>query len=198
MQRQARSLRCCKVVSFLLLLSSGAAFADSYSFSLIPPSGNIQGAPGSTIGWGYSIANQSSSQWLETTLLNADLVQNATFDFSYFDLPILAPDTTVTVTFDTVAFTGLAALTWDASAPAGFTNSGNFYLSAQWLNGDPFGGGNFLAEADATAAYSATVSVATPEPSAVMTLATELILPLAFCLLFMRGVIPRRKRTGTP
>jgi len=40
-------------------------------------------------------------------------------------------------------------------------------LSAQWYDGDPFNGGNFIADAlDTNAAYSATVSSsATPEPA---------------------------------
>lgn len=59
--------------------------ADIYTFSPLPADGNIAGAPGSTIGWGYSIHNESSTHWLATTGLNAgsfgDATPNAIFDF---------------------------------------------------------------------------------------------------------------------
>jgi hypothetical protein len=152
-----------------LMLSSTRAFADAYTFGTDPSSGDIQGPAGSTIGWGYSITNDSTTDWLVTTNLAADVFLDATPDASPFDFPIIAPLTTVTLPYDALTDTGLFALTWSATAPAGFTNSGLFTLSAEWWTGDPLSGGAFIDDAaNETAAYLATVSPAastTPEPS---------------------------------
>ncbi len=174
-----------------ILLSGSAALADNYTFSLL--SSNIQGPPGSTIGWGYSITNNSTSDWLVATDLNAGTIQFGVLDIiDYFDFPVIAPGATASQPFNAAAFTGLAALTWDASAPVGFINLGNFDLSAQWWTADPFSGGSLIANAtDAFAPYSATV-VPTPEPFSLMLLTTELVV-IFVCTLRNMNMCPRRK-----
>ncbi len=52
---------------------SQSAYADSFTFSSIPASGNISGPAGNSVGWGFSITNYSSSDWLVTTNLIADV-----------------------------------------------------------------------------------------------------------------------------
>jgi hypothetical protein len=89
----------------------------------------------------------------------------------------------------------LFALTWAASAPTGFINSGLFTLSAEWWSGDPFAGGSFLQNAlDETAAFTATVSQpigpSVPEPRTIPVL---IALALLF-LRFVRGRSPRPRR----
>jgi hypothetical protein len=42
---------------------------------------------------------------------------------------------------------GLLDLTWDTSAPNGFTNSGRATISAEWWTGDPLTGGSFIMNA---------------------------------------------------
>jgi len=51
----------------VLLSAVPMVAADVYIFDLLPTDGNIAGLPGSPIGWGYSLENQSSSLWLITT-----------------------------------------------------------------------------------------------------------------------------------
>jgi hypothetical protein len=143
----------------LVALSSGVAFADTYTFEDLPPGGNIAGPPGSTIGWGYSITNDSTTDWLVTVNLTSAPFTDGTADASPFDFPIVSPSSTVTLPYDQATNTGLFALTWDTTAPVGFTNAGVFTLSAEWWSGDPLTTGMFLMDApDETAAYSATVS----------------------------------------
>ena len=79
---------------------------DSYTFSTIPSNGNISGAPGATIGWGYSITNESTSDWLLATNLNADSFAFGTPTL-LFDFPEVAPGATVTEVFDPIGLTGL-------------------------------------------------------------------------------------------
>jgi len=135
--------------------------------------GNVTGIAGSTVGWGYSITNNSDTDWFVPTALNPDSSFSNGTPTLLFDFPDLAPDTTASETFDPVNGIGLYEFAWDASAPEGFINSGNFVLSGEWWDGDPLNGGNFIADAiDTSTAYSASVgSIATgstPEPSSIV------------------------------
>ncbi|HYR88897.1 MAG TPA: hypothetical protein VE422_32780, partial [Terriglobia bacterium] len=77
-------LACCALV-----VPSTTAHADPFTFSLLPAGGTVSGTPGSTVGWGYTVANLSTN-WLLTTNLSADLFLNGTPN-ALFDFPILAP-----------------------------------------------------------------------------------------------------------
>src|SRR5579871_3332889 len=158
----------------LLLLTAAAAVvcvADpSFTFSTVPLSGDISGSPGQTIGWGYSITNNDSTDYLVLTNLDAGTFLNGSAA-GLFDFPILAPGQTVTESFDAALSQGLYELTWDPGAPDGFENSGQFTVTADWYDGDPFGTGSpidGLTGVMASQPYSATVvaaKVAAPEPS---------------------------------
>jgi hypothetical protein len=177
------------ILSLATLQAAPRAFADGYTFALLPAGGNVAGPPGSTVGWGYSITNQSTTDWLVTSALNSDSFLFGTPNL-IFDFPDLGPRATTTVPFDLVAGTGLFELTWDSSAPVGFMNFGIFTLSAEWYDGDPLGTGNYISDAsDTKATYSATVSpAAVPEPSVALLLGTGL------ATLFLR--IRRRARVA--
>jgi len=157
----------------LLLCAPAAAHAAPFTFSLLPPGGEISGDPGSTIGWGYSITNDSSIDWLMVTSFNHDPFVNASPDSSIFDFPILAPGATRSLAYNASTFEGLLQLIWDALAPVGFTNSGSFVLSAEFWDADPLAGGQFLSLADDQfATYSATVTASqvapVPEPGTLL------------------------------
>jgi len=151
----------------VIFCASPAARADSFTFGVLPVGGAISGPPGSTIGWGYTFTNQSATSWLMLTAVSADVFLNGTPDASVFDFPILAPGDTLSQAYDPANFLGLFQLTWDSTAPVGFTNSGLFVVSGEWWDGDPFAGGQLLGTDQQSAAYSAAVTpVATvPEPA---------------------------------
>jgi hypothetical protein len=172
-------------------------FADTVSFSLIPADGNVSGPAGSTVGWGYSITNQSATNWLLTSALSADSFTFGTPTL-VFDFPVLAPGSTALEAFDSVSDAGLYGLTWDLAAPNDYTNYGSFTLSTQWWGGDPFNGGSFISDApDSVQTYSATVTentTTTPEPSTL-----SLTLPLLALILLgsKKGFPQLRNTTGT-
>jgi hypothetical protein len=143
--------------------------AETVSFTLLPANGNVSGPAGSTVGWGYQLTNNGSTDWFVPTDLNTDSSFSDGTPTLLFDFPDLAPNTTAMETFDPVNGIGLYQFTWDPSAPGGSVNSGNFVLSGEWWDGDPLNGGNFIADAiDISAAYTASVNTGTsssPEPS---------------------------------
>jgi hypothetical protein len=143
-----------------------ASAADVYTLDLLPLTGAVQGAPGSTIGWGYELQNQSTSLWLVPVNLSAGAFQNSTPEL-LFTFPVLAPSSAVTQVFDQAAMSGLYQLTWDSSSPIGLSEAGNFTLQAQWWNGDPLAGGVLVSAAPvASVPYVATVTASSvPEPS---------------------------------
>src|SRR5579864_6227037 len=111
-----------------ILLSLVCPDSAAILFSVIPADGNVSGPPGSLVGWGYSLMNTDSLNWFLSTNLNSDSFANGT-PTSLFDFPTVAPGATVTEAFDPVNSIGLFELQWDAGAPPGFVNSGNFVLS---------------------------------------------------------------------
>jgi hypothetical protein len=168
-----------------LVASAVANPVPVFIFGLVP-SGNISGEPGQTIGWGYAISNEDPTDYLVLTNLDAATFLNGSAS-GLFDFPIIAPLQTVTETFDAGLSQGLYELTWNANAPDAFVNSGEFTVTADWYNGDPFGSGTpieGLTGVTLSQPYSATV--ATPEPAAV--------LPVLACL---AGIVLRRRRAAS-
>ena len=140
------------------------AHASPFTLQTVPLNGAISGGAGSTVGWGYLIANPSATDWLVLAGVSAGVFQHATPNAAVFDFPILAPMATIMAPYVTGA-AGLFELTWDVNAPVGFVNSGVFTVSAEWWSDDPFAGGQFLQLAtDQFASYGATVTPAASVP----------------------------------
>jgi len=160
------------LIAVLFLAAVPGWAAEVYTFSLLPESGSVTGTPGQTVGWGYTIENQSTTHWLVTSGLSSDSFTFGTPELM-FDFPILAPGSSISILFDAVGFTGLYALTWDASVPPGSVESGSFMLNAEWWNGDPLAGGQFaFAASPASQSYQAAV---VPEPGTAALLGLALL-----------------------
>ncbi len=163
-----------------------SAFAGTYTVELQPANGNVAGPPGYLVGWGYTITNQSPTDWLVTSALNSDPFLYGTAIY-VFDFPILDPGASVTVPFNPLIPAGLFALLWQPGAPDGTMNSGVFTVSAEWWTEDPGNGGTFLDVApDATANYAAVVH--SPEAG------TGPLLAGAFLVLAIGAPVWRRRR----
>jgi len=164
-----------------ILFVTASAFSDDITLTLIPASGNVSGPPGSTVGWGYTITN-NTAEWIQTMNVSADPFQHGTPDATIFDFPAVAPDSFVTLDFSLVgnascAFPpcGLYELIWDSTAPLGFKNSGAFIVSSDFFSAQPGtpGATDLGSAPDASATYSATVS-GVPEPSSLFLLISGL------------------------
>lgn len=133
----------------LLLPLAAQALPFTFTLSAGPAGGVVSGAPGQTVGWGYSLVNTDSSNWFVPTQLSAASFSIATPDASYFDFPVLAPGATANALFDQLAHTGLYGAQIFPFAAPGQSDSGFFTLSGEWWSGDPLAGGLFLQASDA-------------------------------------------------
>lgn len=168
------------LVGIGMIVAAGAARADSLSFgfSLEPVSGNITGSPGSTIGWGYDVTN-NTSDFLLLSAVNSLVSFDPKFGPEALlgvaagnPPPLLAPGTSQKVFFnlsplDLSKQTGLFELMLSPSAPLG-TLTGIFDLTGDFFDADF----NPIEQVDEFANYSATV----PEPSTIFLLASGLVL----------------------
>jgi len=181
MTRTVRAL-----VFAIAVLAPLAAQAVSFTFDTLPASGILSAAPGETLGFGYTIQNSSSTDWLVITSLDAGVFLAGAADAALFDFPVLAPGASLVTPFVPGA-SGLFAFTWDSNAPIGTANSGDFVLGGEWWSGDPTAGGVFLTLATpASATYQVLL---TPEPG--MALLLVLVAPL---LVRLRSGKPGRSK----
>jgi hypothetical protein len=159
-----------------LLTMGAAAHADSITLSTLPSSGAVSGIPGSTVGWGYALTNNSASNFFisETVDSSLALSVNGTADASVFDLPTLAPLQTVSLAYDPLNLLGLFQFTWNTNVPVGTTETGNFIVYGQFCS-DPANlstCGNVVSSSSASFTATVTSPVAgVPEPSTLLFLA---------------------------
>lgn len=180
---------------FGLLLSSLANAIPT--LMLIPSDGIIAGAPGETIGWGFTISN--ATDYLVPS--GAQFCGNASVppfcfplspslgtytDFTAFQFVVVGPapeSTSVTAPFDDVAQTGLGSFGIDSGAIPGSTVMGLieltydlFSVSPNDPNFDPtidtISNGNFLS---ATAEVDVAGARPVPEPTSLALLAASLL-----------------------
>jgi len=181
---RTRSLVALLAVAAVLVIAPALRADDlTVTFATLPADGMISGPPGSTVGWGYSITNNSTSEYYVASDLSADVFQNGS-PLSIFDFPIIGPGDTATEDFsldtaDITMSTGLYEFTWDSSAPVPFTNSGTFDLSGEFCT-DPTDPTTCTAAPDAFASYSVTSMspAGVPEPATLLLAASGLLVGL--------------------
>lgn len=160
------------IVCLAALALSGGAIADSLTFSFqLLPGPDISGSPGQTIGWGYSITNNSQADFLQMDQL--DPLRG--FPVSWhpqllFDFPLISPGVTFSEPFDPGTGTGFLELNLAPNAAPGeagtqicncqFAVRGHFYAP-----GDEVTQNNPLGEGAGSSDYSASVGVVPEAPS---------------------------------
>ena len=139
-------------IFFLALVITPGVYAApfTFTFSLLPTTGEISGTAGELVGWGYKITNEDADHWFLPTTLSASSFTLGTPDASFFDFPVLAPSGTISKTFLAASGEGLYGIEINASALSGQSESGKFTLLGEWWSNDPLGGGTFLQDAAAS------------------------------------------------
>ena len=88
------------VLGTIVVLLPTSVFAGSFTFSLIPASGDVSGPAGSTVGWGYTLTNDTAL-WIQPMGVSAGAFLNGTPNL-IFDFPAVAPNSFVTLVFSLV------------------------------------------------------------------------------------------------
>jgi len=157
-----------------LLLTTHPSRADSLTFTATPE--DVSGPAGTTVGWGYSITNNSTSDYLDISGIDSDLflATDGTPGASIFNFPNVAPGATVMQVYEPVDNLGLFQFTWNLGLATGTTETGYFTLYGAFCDPSDIycvDDGDVPSGTLATAGYSATVSpsgvVTTPEPRSV-------------------------------
>jgi hypothetical protein len=122
------------------------AFATADTLVMLnPTSGDLTGAPGDSVGWGFDIQNTSSGLWVSFTqsfLLNetnpsvgmyTDLIgpQGGPVNFE------LGPNTSWDEAFDAAAQSGVGSFLIDPAAVIGSVDSGSIRILWDEYTGDP-------------------------------------------------------------
>jgi hypothetical protein len=166
-----------------LLLAARPADADSIDFTATASA--PVSSPGTTVGWSYSITNNTSNILVATGLDAGNFNPNSGIidTGSLFDFPIIAPDSMVAQPYDPINFTGLAQFTWSVTAPPGTVESGQFFLDLYTsdANGDPLA---FFGTFNTPFSISTPNIIPAPEPGSLILLASGL---LGLLLLLRRG-----------
>jgi len=118
-------------------------------FTLIPASGEVGGSPGSIVGWGFTLSNDTSD-WLWANDSVFDMDKDGSWgiyeDLSWTSAPV-APGTAQDPTILTVLFsllgdgTGVGSFAIDPTVPFGDRATGVIYLDYDIYAIDPSGGG---------------------------------------------------------
>ena len=160
---------CWVTIALGFLLAAGAARADTVTFTTVPNPGDVSGPAGSTVGWGYSITNNSTTMYLDISGIDSTLflATDGTPDASIFNFPNVGPGDTATQSYDPVDALGLFQFTWNSGVAAGTMETGTFTLyGALCPASDPIcvDDGTVPPGVIATADYTATVAGAAPLP----------------------------------
>ena len=160
------------IVGLLALCAQATPAPD---FSLIPSSGTVSGSPGATAGWGFTITNNDSSDWLvlndsfftPSNLLGSDGTYT---DFIASQFVVIDPGSTSSESFDALLQSGVGSFQIPWSAPEGGTATGtvnvDYSLFSQDPNSPTFDPGSFVTAGTASAGGSVFV----PEPSSALML----------------------------
>ena len=171
-----------------IILATAFAFAvpvahgDSLTFTVLPP--DISGAPGETIGWGYSITNNSATDYLDiryvdSTLFTIGSADNTPFVFSFITI---APGATETQAYDPGNLLGLFEVAIDLNATLGAMDSGFFGLYGAFCDpSDPTcaekpndSSSTLLATGDYSATVTSPGGTPIPEPPSLLLLLSGL------------------------
>ena len=174
--------------------------ADTVALILKSPGPAITGAPGDTIGWGFTLDWSSPTNWISVTSSALTFETNPTLG-AYTDFialqggpepfHALAPNTSWSEMFDEVTQQGIGSYAIDPGAVPFSQNSGFIRVFYDIFDGNPSLGGAQIGSSEASRPFDVRITepiAAVPEPS---TLRLSLVLVLLLLLRVGGCLIPR-------
>ena len=160
-------------LALTLTMAAAVTAQASVTFTLNPDSGIVAGDPGQTVGWGYTISNDSVYWlWINNSdfTTNKDATWGTYTDSSYNHTPVAPADgatpTVLTVPYSFADNTGAGSFAISPSTPVGDFAVGQILFTYDLYSADPSGGGLTPATSDSYSAAAAIQSAsAVPEPS---------------------------------
>lgn len=173
------------VVTALLLLSVASSAHAQTSLTLDPVTGSRAGTSGSTVGWGFTLANDTGyllATGADFVLDPASPVIGTFSDFSGFNSVVVgpAPETPEwQQAFDALAHTGIGSFTIDPAAVAGLTAFGNMVLTYDLFSLSPNDPSfdpdiNLISMGNQLVSPASVTVAAVPEPSTLILLGAGL------------------------
>jgi len=149
------------------------------TLTLDPVGGAVSGAPGSIVGWGFSLVNDTGfSLFVDAPSAFCESGQDPAFTTctqlgasvytDYIIGEVIQPNSTFTAVFDAGMMTGIGQYQIDAAETPGTVDSGSIFVTYAEYNGDPLNGGTQVSgdiEVSTAASVTATGITATPEPA---------------------------------
>lgn len=144
--------RIAQLASVLVVLSCWCAHgAPQVTLTLIPSNGTVLGAPGQTVGWGFTINNDTPNYLLFTNSFFCQPGQDPHFttctttlggpnhyqDYIATNFTLIAPFTTVTVPFNLATQTGFGAYAIPSNAAVHASDSGSLVATYDSFDGIP-------------------------------------------------------------
>jgi hypothetical protein len=161
--------------AFALLMA--VTLQASTVVTLDPVGGALSGAPGDTVGWGFTLNNTndfleiSQTDFCVSATQASDLPcasQVSSFgtytDFTPLNFFVVGPGGTVTQVYDPITPTGFGSFTINGSATPGTVLNGEIAVVFQLFDGDPANGGNMIGGDNF---ISSPASIAVVDPAAV-------------------------------
>lgn len=138
---------------FALFAMCLAASADSVTLTLDPADGTVSGLPGDTVGWGYTLDNNTSDYLLVSnsffceagedplyTSCSPSLGASSYNDFIASDFTLIAPGGSAVAAFDAGSNSGVGEYNIDPLASPGQSDSGSLTVVYDLFDADPTAG----------------------------------------------------------
>jgi len=165
-------------ILIFLLVTVGCLAGNAEMLLITPPGGAVTGSPGQTVGFGFTIINDTAYYELFDNSYFCEPGQDpasatctqslGTYqDYIANNFTVIAPMTTLTESFNANTMTGFGAYNISPTAMVGATDSGNLVTTYMEFPMDPSNGGvnPVSGDIELSAPASVTVVTATPEPS---------------------------------
>ena len=150
--------------------------AQAVSLSLDPLGGALSGKPGDTVGWGFTLSNDSGFLVVSSAEFKPQPAIGSFNDFIGLQFLIVGPGVTVSQAFDTLLHTGIGSFVLDSNAPRGSVAGAPIALSYDLYSVNPldstFDPGVHTLSLGNIVTAEASVSV--PEPGSLLLMASAM------------------------